>query len=193
MVRERLLFFNILSGVIKPDAGTILYNEILLINKDIAYIETNNYFYSNITGKEYLNIFPATNKEFKLKNFQELMNLPLEDLIESYSTGMKKKLALLAMLKQDKKIYIFDEPFNGLDLETNKILMILIEALRNKGKLIFISSHILEPLLSICHQIHYLSGGIILKKFNKQNFNDIENELFEKLKSKANDILKTAV
>ncbi len=186
-------FFNTLAGVIKPDEGAFLWNGKAISSKDIGYIETSNYFYSNITGKEYLDIFPPTNKEFNLDSFQELMHLPLNNLIETYSTGMKKKLALLAMVKQDKQIYIFDEPFNGLDLETNKVLIIMIEALSKKGKMIFISSHILEPLLNVCEQIHYLSAGTILKTYNKPEFNTIENELFEKLKQKATDILKTAI
>ncbi|MDQ3193212.1 MAG: ATP-binding cassette domain-containing protein [Bacteroidota bacterium] len=186
-------FFNALAGVIKPDEGGFIFNGTPLNSKDIGYIETSNYFYSNITGKEYLDIFPSTNKEFKLESFQELMHLPLNNLIETYSTGMKKKLALLAMVKQDKQIYIFDEPFNGLDIETNKVLIIMIEALSKKGKMIFISSHILEPLLNVCEQIHYLSGGSILKTYNRQEYNTIENELFEKLKLKATEILKTAI
>ncbi|HET6244760.1 MAG: ATP-binding cassette domain-containing protein [Bacteroidetes bacterium] len=186
-------FFNCMAGVIKPDMGSFLWNGKTISSKEIGYIETSNYFYSNITGKEYLNIFPLTNKEFNLESFQELMHLPLQNLIETYSTGMKKKLALLAMVKQDKQIYIFDEPFNGLDMETNKILMIMIKALSNKGKTVFISSHILEPLLNICEQIHYLSNGIILKTFDKQQFGGIEKELFEKLKLKATEILKNAI
>ncbi len=186
-------FFNALAGVIKPDKGSFLWNGCQLSRKEIGYIETNNFFYSRITGKEYLDIFPSTNKEFNLDKFQELMHLPLDGLIETYSTGMKKKLALLAAVKQEKQVYIFDEPFNGLDLETNKVLMIMIQALSKKGKLVFVSSHILEPLLNICEQIHYLSGGVFVKTYEKSQFEGIENELFEKLKLKATEILRNAV
>jgi len=61
---------------------------------------------------------------------QEFLKLPLDDLIETYSTGMKKKLALLGILKQDKQLFLLDEPFNGLDLETNKILDFILTTLK---------------------------------------------------------------
>lgn len=58
--------------------------------KDTAYLETNNYFFSRITGGEYLKIFKQTNEAFDLAVLQEYFKLPLDELIENYSTGMKK-------------------------------------------------------------------------------------------------------
>jgi ABC-2 type transport system ATP-binding protein len=118
-------FFNILSSFVKADKGEILYKERKITRKDVAFLETINFFYSNLTGREYLEIFPNSNERFDLMNINKLLKLPLDEIIESYSTGMKKKLALLSIIKQEKPIYIFDEPFNGLDLETNMALEIM--------------------------------------------------------------------
>jgi len=182
-------FFNVLSTTLKTQTGTIKYGGNVISNKDIAYLETANYFYSRITGNEYLKIFKQTNPGFNLGSLQEFMKLPLDDLIETYSTGMKKKLALLGVLKQDKKIFLFDEPFNGLDLETNKILELIITTLKEKGKTIFVSSHIIDPLLTVCNQIHYLDKGKFARSFDKADFNQIEDELFKKLKADAQTII----
>ena len=114
---------------------------------------------------------------------QGFLKLPLDELIETYSTGMRKKLALLGILKQEKSIFLLDEPFNGLDLETNKILELIILKLKEKGKTIFLSSHIMDPLLSLCDQIHFLEHGQFIKTFAKSDFNRIEEELFLKLKT----------
>jgi ABC-2 type transport system ATP-binding protein len=186
-------FFNALSGVIKTNKGVITYHQNDFNYDTIAYLETSNFFYSNITGNEYLNIFKNTNSQFQLATFQFHFKLPLDDLIETYSTGMKKKLALLGILKQDKQIYLFDEPFNGLDLESNKILEWVITALFNKGKTIFISSHIIDPLLAICHQICYLEDGQFTRTFLKDEFNEVEDAIFGKLKQQAQQGIQDAI
>lgn len=186
-------FFNVLAKVLKPDPGEIKMNNSALTIKDTAYLETVNFFYSGITGSEYLKIFRQTNSDFNLPLIQGYFKLPLDELIENYSTGMKKKLALMAVLKQDKPVFILDEPFNGLDLETNKILEIIIVTLKEKEKTIFVSSHIIEPLLSICDKIHLLEAGIFLKTFEKNDFHTIDEELFGRLKSEAKEMISKAI
>lgn len=175
---------NCLYGFLKPDSGSILWNGKPLTRHEIVYLETNNYFYSNITGREYLSVFPENNANFDLKFWQDLLQLPLDELIDNYSTGMKKKLALLAILKLDRPLMIFDEPFNGLDLETGKILVELIQKLKEKGKTIIITSHILDTLLNSCDEIHWLRNGRIEKTFFKPEFQQIDHTIFEDLKLK---------
>jgi ABC-2 type transport system ATP-binding protein len=185
--------FNTIAKVIIPDFGQILFKGNNIKRSDVEFLETENYFYSNITGNEYLKIFSASNKDFSLNAFQELFKLPLDEIVETYSNGMKKKLALLAVLKQDKPVYIFDEPFNGLDLETNKVLEIVIKKLKEKGKAIFISSHILEPLLDICDDIHLLSGGKIPVSYDKEHYSELKSELFDDLVKSTNVLLQNSV
>lgn len=186
-------FFNTLAKTLLPDSGTILFNEVPIKRNDTELLETENYFYSNITGNEYLNIFNQTNRDFSLNAFRELFKIPLGDLIETYSNGMKKKLALMAFLKQDKQIYIFDEPFNGLDLETNKVLELVIGKLKEKGKTVFISSHILEPLMDICDNIHVLSNGVISASHQKDSYAELKQGLFDELVKSANDVIKKSL
>jgi ABC-2 type transport system ATP-binding protein len=185
--------FNVLARMLKPDCGDIKQNGTALDIKDTAYLETGNYFFSRITGNEYLKIFKQTNTEFNLAALQGYFKLPLDELIENYSTGMKKKLALLAVLKQDKPVFILDEPFNGLDLETNKVLEIIILSLKQKQKTVFVSSHIIEPLLTTCDKIHLLENGCFLKTYTKTDFLKIEEDLFGKLKSEATMVISKAI
>jgi ABC-2 type transport system ATP-binding protein len=186
-------FFNALAKTSKPDEGIFKKDNIVLTIKDTAYLETVNFFYSRITGNEYLKIFKQTNGDFNLNSFQQYFKLPLDELVENYSTGMKKKLALLAILKQDKPIFILDEPFNGLDLETNKILELIVTTLQQKGKTVFISSHIIEPLLSTCNTIHLLENGSFIKSFAQAEFDKIDDALFGKLKEEATQIISDAL
>lgn len=186
-------FFNTLAKMLKPDAGLITLNGEPLAIKDSAYLETSNYFFSRITGNEYLQIFSQTNAAFNLAALQEYFKLPLDELIENYSTGMKKKLALLAVLKQDKPVFLLDEPFNGLDLEANKILEIIIVSLKEKQKTVFVSSHIIDPLLSTCDKIHLLQDGVFTKTYLKPAFANLEEELFGKLKNEATVIISRSI
>jgi ABC-2 type transport system ATP-binding protein len=186
-------FFNILGTFLKPDGGEIFFNDKKISRDDVAYLETANFFYPNITGKEYLEIFPSSNRQFDLAKINKLLKLPLDEITETYSTGMKKKLALLAIIKQDKPIYIFDEPFNGLDLETNMALEIILKNLKSKEKTIFISSHILSPLIHVCDHIHLLQQGNFSKNYARDQFGNIETELFADYHQRAAEIISGSI
>lgn len=178
---------NSIFGLKNNNSGTIIYNGAIISKKDIAYLVSENFFYSNITGREYLALFK--NKLFNTESWNQLFLLPLDKIIYLYSTGMKKKLALLALLKQDKPIMILDEPFNGLDIETCRIIRYILLVLKNKGKTIIITSHIIETLTNLCDYIHYLEKGSIKQTYEKQNFAEFEKKLFKSIENKNTDII----
>lgn len=186
-------FFNLLSSYIKSDAGVIFRNGSNLKREDILFLETNNYFYPFLSGEEYLDIFKLTNPDFNLEELNKIFQLPLKTLVEEYSTGMKKKLAMLSILKQDRDLYIFDEPFNGLDIESNHVVEMIIKRLMEKGKTIFISSHILKPLEFICDEFHYMETGVIVKSYPKENYSVLEKFISENIGDKFGDIVSRAV
>ena len=173
---------NTLFRIKKPLNGTILLNKEPINRKQIGMLPTESYFYANITGKEYLDIFK--NPDFELDKWNNLFKLPLKDLIETYSTGMKKKLALMTVIKQNKEIIILDEPFNGLDMETSSILNIIIGELKKQGKTIIITSHILKTLTDVCDQLHYLTNKTIEISSEKINFEQFEQKLISVIKDK---------
>jgi len=178
---------NTMFGLKKQDSGTIMYGDNVLNKKDIAYLVTDNYFYPNITGNEYLGLFKNVN--FDTEKWNKVFKLPLDELIENYSSGMKKKLAILGTLKQDKPILILDEPFNGLDIETVRVLREILLKLKENGKTIIITSHILETLTNLCDYIHYLEGGIILNSKDKSGFKSFEKEIFNTIKARNREII----
>lgn len=184
-------FFNLLSGFLKSE-GVVFLNEGQNIRrKDIAFIDTDLYFYPKLTAREFLSVFPARNENYDEEKLAALFKIPLEGFMEEFSTGMKKKLLLQSQIRQNKEIYILDEPFNGLDLETNKILEVIIRILNERGKTIFISSHILEPLLNVCHRIHYIKNRTVFRSYEKPEFGCIEEELFGNYsRDVKNDLLK---
>lgn len=175
----KTLLLNGLYGFIKFQNGSITFDGMPIERKDISFLETNNFFYANLTGREFLSIFPTSSNRFDLEIWKELFALPIDDMIEGYSTGMKKKLALLTILKLDRPIIILDEPFNGLDLESNYLVEKIILMLKEKGKTILITSHILGILHQICDEIHWLNQKKIYKTYQKVDFRQIDEEVLK--------------
>lgn len=170
--------FNCLYGTVPFQRGSISWNGSPLHKKVVAYLETENYFYPKITGKEYLNLFAGMNPAFDFQAWNRLFQLPLNDLTDDYSTGMKKKLAFLAILSFDRPVMILDEPFNGLDLETVQTIKLILEKLRENGKTILITSHILESLTTICDAISYLSEKKIAFTYSRGEYQRIPEAVF---------------
>src|SRR5690606_6256652 len=102
------------------------------------------------------------------------------------STGMKKKLAFMGIVALDSPVLILDEPFNGIDMETTQKFKLIILALKNKGKTVIITSHILESLTSICDAISYLNEKRIQSVFGKMDFEKMEASIFANLNNETN-------
>lgn len=162
-------FFNSLFGICEFQ-GNVLFNDNNLSKKDISFLETETFFYSFLTGREYLNIFQESliPQLFDIEQLSKLFNIPLDIYIEKYSTGMKKKIALLGVIKLNRSIYILDEPFNGLDVESTFVLKSVVRLLRDNGRTVFISSHITESLIGVCDCFNILENGQLVN-FQDEN------------------------
>jgi ABC-2 type transport system ATP-binding protein len=155
-----------------PFTGDITWKNERLKREMISYLETENYFYPYITGEEYLAYF-TSKKEVEIKEIIEKFNLPMKKYVQYYSSGMKKKLALIGMLMLDKPINILDEPFNGVDFEGVHILYDIIRQLKSENKIVIVSSHIIETLFHTCDKIAFLQNGNIEKIYEKEEFSQL--------------------
>lgn len=184
---------NSIYGFIKSTSGEIKLNDKLIQRSSIAYLESANYFYPHLTGLDYLELFCSINKSFNIQLWNNLMKLPLENLISSYSTGMKKKLALMGIIALNRPIMLLDEPFNSLDLESVELLKKIIPKLKDEGKTIIVTSHIIETLTEICDEIHYLKDGKIITSFTQTNFEKLTHQLKELTNLVYNDWVQSGV
>ena len=169
-------FFESLFRNVKFSGEIILENQHLK-REQISYLETENYFYPYITGKEYLSYFSG-NKNSKHSELIVKFKLPLNKFVQYYSSGMKKKLALIGMLLLDKPINILDEPFNGVDFEGVHILYDIIRNLKSENRIVIISSHIIETLFHTCDKIAILQNGQIEKIYEKSEYELLKNFKF---------------
>lgn len=168
--------FNCISGLETYD-GNIQFSD-KTISKHIGYLPTNPYIMSRITGREYLQLLCNARRIINVDfNANNIFDLPLDEYAENYSTGMKKKLAFLGVLLQKNELFILDEPFNGLDIESNIMMIKIIQQLKIKQKYILISSHIFASLYEICDTISYLKNKQIDQIIDKEKFKEIEDDL----------------
>ncbi len=148
------------------------------LKNHLGYLQTDPYFFSKITGGEYLQLF-CNARNMIVQNFEtkNIFDLPLNQYAATYSTGMKKKLALTAILIGQNDIYILDEPYNGVDIQSNIIITEIIHKLNSLNKTIILSSHIFSTLNDTCGEIYLLKEGSLVKKVHKAEFGKLEQEM----------------
>ncbi len=123
--------------------GEIRLNKSILSEKRVAWIPTEPFLYEYLTVKEFCEFYSFTMKENSKQN-DFFFDIDNSKLLKDCSTGTKKKAYINAVFQfSNYDIYIFDEPFNGLDIESNYILLNKIIEL-SKENVVFISSHIIE-------------------------------------------------
>ena len=162
-----ILDFN--DGDILIDGVSIKENPVLC-KKKMAYIPDNPDLYESLTGLQYLNFIADVyelSKEQRREKIElyagefELTN-SLNDLISSYSHGMKQKLALISAFIHEPKLLILDEPFVGLDPKASYIVKQLMKKVCDNGGAIFFSTHILEVAEKLCNKLAIIKEGSLV-------------------------------
>lgn len=163
-------------GILPFDDGDILIDGIsikkdpIACKKMIAYIPDNPDIYDSLTGIQYLNFIAdifkvdkATRKAIidKYSSEFELTN-DLNNLISSYSHGMKQKLVIISALVHSPKLLILDEPFVGLDPKATYLVKKAMVEFCENGGAIFFSTHVLEVAEKLCNKLAIIKNGKLL-------------------------------
>ncbi|MEA3313863.1 MAG: ABC transporter ATP-binding protein [Caldisericota bacterium] len=183
---------KMLTGLLKPTKGTALIDGIDILKNPIqakghiGLVPDSPMVYQKLTGREFLyfvaDIFEVHRDSAKKKANEMFKMFSLEDkadvMIENYSHGMRQKIVISAALIHDPSVLIFDEPTVGLDPASAKLVKDLLRALAEKGKTIFMSTHILEIAERMCDRIGIINQGELIVEGTIQ-------ELREKAKDKT--------
>ncbi len=167
------------AGLCKPTSGTIKFDGEPVGVKSracIAYMSTEPYFYTWMTlrdvGKYYQDFFT----DFSMQRYQELLGrFELEENLKTkaLSSGMMAKSKIAVTLARDAKVWMLDEPFNGIDLVArDRIKEAIIESAA-PDKLLLMSSHLVEEMEAIADRAVFLRNGQLIKEV------DIETERSE--------------
>ncbi len=176
---------RILAGLIKSWDGQIEYKNKSITNSSNTIISKFGFliesptFYEFLSAQHNLEIFSRISNvnSDRITNVLDIVNLSnrSKDKVKTYSYGMKQRLGLAQALLHDPKVLVLDEPNNGLDPKGIKDMSRLIRKLQDKGKTIFISTHILNEVEEICTHFTVLNKGCNIPTQDLNSINSTNN------------------
>ena len=162
---------KMLMGLIHPTSGkaTILGSEVgdLEAKRRIGYLPENPYFYDYLSATEYLHMIGriyGLDRAARAKRADELLErvglaMAKKRAMRSYSKGMLQRVGLAQALVGDPELVVLDEPMSGLDPIGRREVRELIEELRDRGKTVFFSTHILADANLLCDRVAIIVKG----------------------------------
>jgi ABC-2 type transport system ATP-binding protein len=177
---------RMVSGVLEPTAGRVLldghdlHREPEAAKRLLGYIPDRPYLYEKLSGGEFLRFVAGLwgrsgpEVESRADRLLELFSLSQwkDELIESYSHGMRQKLLISSALLHQPRLIIVDEPMVGLDPRSAKILKDLFRAFADEGGTVFLSTHTLEVAEALCDRIAIISHGEIIAQGTMSELRD---------------------
>ena len=167
---------RMVAGVLRPTEGRILVGGDDLLEHParakarIGYIPDRPYLYEKLSGGEFLRFVAGLwgkdgpEAEARADRLLELFSLApwKNELIESYSHGMRQKILISSALIHQPEIIVVDEPMVGLDPRSARLLKDLLRAFVDQGGTVFLSTHTLEVAEALCDRIAIISRGEII-------------------------------
>ncbi len=166
---------RMIAGILRPSSGTVRIagtdvNEKPMIAKAmLGYIPDRPFIYDKLTGAEFLRfvagIYSLQGKEIEHRGRELLTLFDLDEwrdeLVESYSHGMRQKLIISSAFIHKPDVIVVDEPMVGLDPKASRILKDLFSEYTRRGHTIMMSTHTLEVAEAMCDRIGIFQGGKI--------------------------------
>lgn len=178
---------RILSTVLRPSGGTATINGFDVVNepspvrRQIGFVSTNTAVYDRMTATEMVEYFgrlygidDETLTVRRESIFSRLNMSEIQDVLGAkMSTGMKQKVSIARAMIHDPPVLIFDEATVGLDVLVGRALLDIVADLRDQGKCIVFSTHIMREAERLCDRVAVMHRGHILAEGTK-------DELLEK-------------
>jgi ABC-2 type transport system ATP-binding protein len=173
---------KMMVGLIKPDAGDVKINrhsmkeDPIAAKQALAYVPEKGYVFEKLTAWEYLTFISGLYhlpEEALRKNASEYLEIFglsdwKDELISSFSMGMKQRLLLSSAFMRNPNVIILDEPHNGLDPKGVRLLKDIIFKLRDNGTTILLSTHIIAIAEQICDEIAIINKGSVAAQGDRE-------------------------
>ena len=165
--------FRMIIGLLRPTAGTVrvaghdVQREPLEVKRSVGYLAQTPLLYERLTGREFLRflggLYGLSDERIKGRADHLLALMELSDkadqLIESYSGGMRHKIGLCGALLHQPPLLVLDEPLAGLDPYSARRVKDLLRDLCQQGSTVFLSTHVLEIAERVCDRVGILDKG----------------------------------
>ncbi|MDO5713083.1 MAG: ABC transporter ATP-binding protein [Tissierellia bacterium] len=173
---------NVLGGLKTPSSGevSIFGKEIGVESKKItSYMTDVIYFSPSMTPKDIEELFHEFFTDFNEEKFQRLLHdfdIPQSDKVENNSKGTNQKLQFITTISREAKFYLFDEPFDGMDVVSrDRILKDIINEF-SEDSILLISTHYLGEIESILDYVFFIDEGKIVKEGEVEVLRDQEEK-----------------
>jgi ABC-2 type transport system ATP-binding protein len=167
---------RMIIGLLRPTSGTVrvaghdVSQEPMAVKRSVGYLPQTPLLYERLTGREFLRfiggLYGISEKkiESRTKHLMELMALSdkADQLIESYSGGMRNKIGLCAALLHQPPVLVLDEPLTGLDPHSARQVKDLLRDMCRRGHTVFLSTHVLEIAERVCDRVGILDQGQLI-------------------------------
>jgi ABC-2 type transport system ATP-binding protein len=165
-----------MMGILKPTSGQILLGKYDVLKEPerakaiSGFIPDRPFIYEKLSGNEFLEFVgklhrvEAARLKYRIAELLELLELsPWKDeLVESYSHGMKQRLVVCAALIHEPRILVIDEPMVGMDPKGARTIKDLFRSLAQNGTTVFLSTHSINVAEEICHRIGIIQKGRLI-------------------------------
>lgn len=156
-------------GLVKPTSGGFYYNNTPIgpdSRREIAYMSTEPYFYPWMTAGDVGTYYQDFFEDFSMKKYEyllERMQLDKSMRTKSLSSGMMAKLKIAVTMARKAKVYLLDEPLNGIDLLARDEIMTSIIEAADSDTAIAISSHLVDELEKVIDTAFFIKDGNLVK------------------------------
>lgn len=181
---------RILSTVLTPTSGTAMINGLDVqrdaekVRHQIGFVSNNTAVYERMTAYEMVEYFGRlyglSKQDVKNRTEEIFERLQMQDirdrLCSKMSTGMRQKVSIARALVHDPPVLIFDEATVGLDVLVARSLLEIVSQLRDQGKCIIFSTHIMREVEKLCDRAVIMSHGRILAEGTLRELQETHNE-----------------
>lgn len=160
---------RILLGMQRADSGEARvlgmdpWADAVELHRRLAYVPGDVTLWPNLTGGETIDLLTRLHRtradRHRRAELLEHFELDPTRRTHTYSKGNRQKVALVAALLTDAELYLFDEPTSGLDPLMMAVFTDEVRALRDRGRTVLLSSHILGEVEALCHSVTIIRGG----------------------------------
>ncbi|GGK59023.1 ABC transporter ATP-binding protein [Ornithinimicrobium pekingense] len=160
---------RVLLGMLRADAGTARvldmdpWHEAVAVHRRVAYVAGDTSLWPNLTGGEAIDVLTRGQRDERHRRRRaellERFELDPTKKARTYSKGNRQKVALVAALAAEADLYLLDEPTSGLDPLMESVFTEEVRALRDEGRTILLSSHILAEVEKLCDTVTIIRAG----------------------------------
>ncbi|MCL2136088.1 MAG: ABC transporter ATP-binding protein [Coriobacteriia bacterium] len=163
---------RIILGILKASQGSVrvfgldAWKNAVEIHRRIAYVPGDVSLWPNLSGGEVIDLFVGLRGRIdqeRRNHLIELFDLDPSKKCRTYSKGNRQKVALIAAFASDADLYILDEPSSGLDPLMEQVFQDYVIGLKQSGKSVFLSSHILSEVERLCDRVGIIREGRLVE------------------------------